>query len=78
MATRNRRGYSCGNHHVGGESIVKTASRITATFAACLVLSLPAASYAEDAAGQDARQAGNEQLARAAQNPVADMMSFPF
>jgi hypothetical protein len=57
---------------------VKTASRITAALAACLGLSLPAVSYGEDAAGQDTRQAGAEQLAKAAQNPVADMMSFPF
>jgi len=57
---------------------VRTASWITTALAACLVLSLPAASSAEDAAGQDARQAGTEQLAKAAQNPVADMMSVPF
>ena len=53
---------------------MKTAPWITTALAACLVLSLPAVSYGEEAAGHEA----NEQLARAAQNPVADMMSFPF
>ena len=53
---------------------MKTAPWITTALAACLALSPPAMSYGDEAAAHEA----NEQLARAAQNPVADMMSFPF
>jgi hypothetical protein len=57
-----------------GSDTLRTSTWTLLAFAACLVLSLPAPSYAEDAAGHEA----SEKLAKAAQNPVADMMSFPF
>ena len=55
---------------------MRTFTSIYRTLAVSLLLSLGASAHAVEPS--DAKEEGTEKLARAAQNPVADMISFPF
>jgi hypothetical protein len=61
-----------------GNVIVRTATWITRAMAVCLALPLALVAVAEEPTGAQGKAPDTEALARAAQNPVADMISFPF
>jgi hypothetical protein len=63
------------NPHRANDTL-STSPWITRAVAACLALRLAFA--ADDPAASEAKQEETEKLAKAAQNPVAEMISIPF
>jgi hypothetical protein len=57
---------------------MSTASRISRFLAVCLAVPLACATFAEEASNATSKERTEEELAKAVQNPVADIYSFPF